>query len=115
MPNIHHTVNYIELPATDIQAMKDFYGTVFQWEFTDYGPAYCEFRDKTLTGGFDTSLTSTDVGPTVIFYSEDLDASLEQVESAGASINIPIFEFPGGKRFHFVDPSGNHLAIWTDK
>ncbi len=113
--NKHHTINYIELPATDIQKMKDFYGPLFNWEFTDYGPEYCEFRDQAITGGFDTSLTATDVGPTVIFYSDNLQSSLQEITDAGGTITIPVFEFPGGKRFHFSDPSGNHLAVWSDQ
>lgn len=113
--NIHHTINYLELPAIDITAMKNFYGPLFGWEFTDYGPKYCEFRDKTITGGFDTSLTTTSDGPTVIFYSNNLDESKKQITEAGGVITIDTFEFPGGKRFHFSDPSANHLAVWTDK
>jgi len=115
MKNIHHTINYIEMPATDMQAMKDFYGSLFDWEFIDYGPEYCEFRDKTITGGFDTSLSPSKTGVTVILYSDNLEDSEQAVINAGGAITIPTFEFPGGRRFHFSDPTGNHLAIWTEK
>lgn len=112
----HHRIHYIELPATDLDAMKAFYGGVFGWTFTDYGPSYAAFHGAGIEGGFDADTgrrKPSDMGALVVLYSDDLPASLQSVEAAGAKITAPIFEFPGGKRFHFMDPSGNELAMWT--
>jgi len=113
--NKHHSLNYIEFPAEDLAAVKKFYSASFGWVFTDYGPEYMAFSDGVLEGGFTKGKVSGDAGPLVILYSEDLPASLETVQKNGGTIAQPIYDFPGGKRFHFVDPAGNHLAVWSDK
>ncbi len=113
--NSHHRINYIELPAADLEAMKAFYGSAFGWTFTDYGPEYVEFKDGALTGGFTAGVVAGDAGPLVILFSSDLEKSLAAVETSGGSIVKPIFDFPGGRRFHFVDPAGNVLAVWSEK
>lgn len=112
----HHKIHYIELPAIDMAAMKAFYGEIFGWTFTDYGPAYSSFNGAGIDGGFDGDRGArkpSRQGSLVILYSDNVDASLEAVKAAGAEISVPMFEFPGGRRFHFIDPSGNELAIWT--
>ncbi len=106
-------IDYIELRVRDIAAMKAFYGAVFGWEFTDYGPDYCEFRDGRLSGGFARNQPPNPGGPLVILYGADLPALVEAVREAGGKIAKPIFSFPGGERFHFIDPSGYELAVWT--
>jgi uncharacterized protein len=106
-------IDYIELIVSDIAQSKAFYGTAFGWTFTDYGPAYCEFSDGRLTGGFATDGEIKPGGPLVILYAENLEAMLERVEKAGAKILKPIFPFPGGRRFHFADPDGYELAVWS--
>lgn len=96
--------------------MKTFYGGVFGWTFTDYGPAYAAFHGAGVEGGFDAdggARGPSDQGALVVLCSDDLPASLKAVKAAGANISVPIFEFPGGKRFHFIDPAGNELAVWT--
>ena len=111
----HHQVNYIELPAADLAAMKIFYGKVFGWTFQDWGETYVSFDGAGIAGGFDADSDrrpSVD-GALVILYSNDLERSLAAVKAAGAKISVPPFSFPGGKRFHFIDPSHNDLAIWT--
>lgn len=112
--NKHHAVNYIEFPAADLPAVKDFYAKAFGWKFTDYGPEYTAFNDGALDGGFTKGAVSGESGPLVILYSEDLPASLESVKKCGGTITKSIYEFPGGRRFHFADPAGNHLAVWSD-
>ena len=111
----HHQINYIEFSVNELAAVKEFYRTAFGWTFTDYGPEYTAFNDGTLDGGFAKSTPSADTGPLVILYSENLEESLKTVKDCGGSISKPIFEFPGGRRFHFLDPAGNELAIWSDK
>jgi predicted enzyme related to lactoylglutathione lyase len=108
-------IDYIELPATNIGEVKDFYGEVFGWTFVDYGPEYTSFNDGRLDGGFRKEPEVRRGGPLVVIYSIDLELVKEKVERAGGTIVKDIFEFPGGRRFHFTDPSGNELAIWSDK
>ena len=112
----HHHINYIELPTTDMAAMKAFYTDVFGWSYKDYGPQYADIIGAGIDGGFDANAgrrAPSNQGALVIFLSEDLEASQAAIVKAGGSVTIPIFDFPGGRRFHFTDPSGNELAIWT--
>jgi len=111
-------IDYIELPATDFDAVEAFYKAVFSWTFEDYGPEYRAFSDGRIDGGFYRSelKSMADNGSAlVIFYAEDLEKVLETVKSAGGSIVKPIFSFPGGRRFQFTDPAGNELAVWSEK
>jgi len=115
MPNKHHHFNYIELPTTDMAAMKNFYSAVFGWSYVDYGPSYAAISGAGVDGGFDadSDRTPSRHGALIVIYSDDVEASLEAVRAASGQITVPIFTFPGGKRFHFIDPSGNELAVWT--
>jgi len=106
-------IDYIEFNVADIAASKAFYGAAFGWNFTDYGPDYCEFADGRLTGGFTTLGKPQPGGPLVILHADDLEASLAAVERAGGRIVKPITAFPGGRRFHFNDPDGYELAVWS--
>ena len=111
----HHRIDYIEFPTRDIAAMKSFYGAVFGWTFTDYGPDYCgingtEGREQ---GGFARSDTVEPGGALVILYSDDLESTLAAVRSNGGIVVQEPFSFPGGKRFHFRDPSGHTVAVGT--
>ena len=108
-------IDYIELGVADVERAKTFYGKAFGWTFTDYGPAYCEFSDGRLTGGFTTMTTPRPGGPLVILYAVDLVDAQARVEAAGGRIAKPIFDFPGGQRFHFLDPDGYELAVWTKR
>ena len=113
--NKHHALNYIEFPADDLAAVKKFYTSAFGWTFTDYGPEYTAFSDGVLEGGFTKGVVAGAHGPLIILYSDGLEASLKTVVANGGAIAEPIYDFPGGRRFHFVDPAGNHLAVWSDK
>ncbi len=108
-------IDYIELPTVDLVEAKRFYGEVFDWKFVDYGPDYASFNDGRLDGGFRKENTVQRGGSLIIIYSINLELIKESVKSAGGTIVKDIFEFPGGRRFHFTDPSGNELAIWSDK
>ncbi|MBT1449958.1 VOC family protein [Glaciecola sp. XM2] len=112
---IHHQIHYLEIPTKDIDASKVFFAEVFGWEFVDYGPEYTCFTGQQIEGGFflsSHSMHSESGSALVVIYSDDLEASLQQVESAGGVIVKPIFSFPGGSRFHFVDTAGNEFAVW---
>ena len=108
-------IDYIELPAKDIDDAKRFYGEIFGWTFVDYGPEYTSFNDGRLDGGFRKEPEVRRGGPLIVIYSIDLEDIRDNVKKAGGTIVQDIFEFPGGRRFHFTDPSGNELAIWSDK
>jgi uncharacterized protein len=107
-------INYIEFNVADIARSKKFYGKAFGWTFTDYGPNYCEFSDGHMKGGFDSEGQVETGGPLVVLYGTDLQELLSSIEAAGGEIVKPIFEFPGGHRFHFLDPDGYELAVWTE-
>lgn len=110
------TIDYIEFPSKDLVATKQFYSDIFGWTFEDYGPAYISFSDGRLTGGFfEAKEVTAGVGPLVVLYASDLEAMQVAVESSSGKIVKPIFSFPGGRRFHFEDPGGNTLAIWSEK
>lgn len=104
-------LDYIELSAAGgtLDSVKAFYSSAFGWSFTDYGPTYSAFAEG-LDGGFQTE---TAAKPLPILFSTDLEKTLAAVEEAGGRIVRPIFEFPGGRRFHFLDPAGNELAVWA--
>ncbi|MDE1939287.1 MAG: VOC family protein [Alphaproteobacteria bacterium] len=106
-------LDYIELPASDIPATKAFYGAVFGWTFIDYGPNYLEFHSGDRVGGFNAERKVVSRGGAlVVLYAADLDAMEAKVRAAGAEIMEHV-AFPGGRRFHFRDPNGNEIAIWT--
>jgi predicted enzyme related to lactoylglutathione lyase len=114
MPRTHHAINYIEFACTHPERMRAFYGAVFSWTFQDYGPSYLAFHDGNLDGGFTTEATVSHAGPLVVLYSDNLEATLRTVQAHGGSIEKEIFAFPGGRRFHFADPDGNLLAVWSE-
>lgn len=109
-------LDYIEMPAGGgaMDVVKAFYSAAFGWSFTDYGPDYAAFSEG-LDGGFQSDATEGPAKPLPILYSEDLERALDAVKDAGGRIARPIFAFPGGRRFHFVDPGGNELAVWSDR
>lgn len=120
MTSTHHAIDYIEFTVADMAAAQAFYSAVFGWTFTNYGPGYAGIR----TMGGDGEMGGLSLGersggsgggPLVVLYSEELEASLAGVRGAGGVIRKEIFDFPGGRRFEFEDPSGNVLAVWTKK
>ena len=107
-------IDYIELPTIDIAVAKAFYTGVFGWKTQDWGPDYSSFEDGRLAGGFRKEAEVVPGGPLVVLYVVDLEAAEASVRSHGGTIAKEIFNFPGGRRFHFEDPSGNELAVWSD-
>ncbi|MER8865386.1 VOC family protein [Mesorhizobium sp. M0751] len=112
--NNDQRIDYVEFNVKDIQRSRDFYGKAFGWTFTDYGPQYCEFNDGRLSGGFAAGPARSGGGPLVILYADDLPGTVKRVEQAGGKIVRPIYGFPGGRRFHFADPDGYELAVYTE-
>ena len=113
--NNNHRIDYIEFSATDIAATKNFYTAVFGWKFTDYGPDYTSFEDGRISGGFAKAQSISGNGVLVVIYASELEKTKEAVVLNGGKITKPPFDFPGGRRFHFTDPNGNELAVWSEK
>ncbi|MDQ7969553.1 MAG: VOC family protein [Oxalicibacterium faecigallinarum] len=113
----HEKINYVEYPSRDLSATKKFFTQAFGWKFEDYGPEYAAFSGEGLDGGFykaDLAASTANGSALVVFYSMALEDTLVKVAAAGGSITKPIFDFPGGRRFHFTEPSGNEFAVWGD-
>lgn len=111
-------IDYIELPAADLQKTREFYANVFGWSFQEYGPDYCAFGDGRMDGGFYRSQlrsTASEGSALVVMYADDLEATQRRIVDHGGAIAKQIFSFPGGRRFHFTDPHGNELAVWSDR
>lgn len=113
----HEKINYLEFPVKDIPATKDFFAKAFNWSFTDYGSEYVAFSNAGIDGGFyqsDLNFSSNAGSVLIVFYSDKLDQTQSKIIASGGKIIKPVFEFPGGRRFHFSDPNGNEFAVWTD-
>lgn len=118
-PAQHHKINYVEFTTTDIERTKQFYRSVFGWEFKDWGPDYidCSPASSGIAIGFAKGPAPQEnpkSAPLVVLYSADLKATEAAIEAAGGRITVPVFEFPGGRRFHFSDGAGNLLAVWSE-
>lgn len=114
----HGKLDYVEFPAIDLEATKAFFTKAFGWHFIDYGPEYTAFANEGLDGGFFKSTLRSqpeDGAALLVFYSEKLEQSYKKVVQAGGKVSKEIFAFPGGRRFHFVEPSGNEFAVWSDQ
>ena len=112
----HHAIDYVEIAVTDIDGAKAFYASAFGWSLVDYGPDYAGIQgDGREMGGLRRDSEVPAGGPLVILYSEDLEGSAGAVTAAGGTILEPIYASPGGRRFHFADPAGNELAVWSDR
>lgn len=116
--NEHEKINYVEFPSQNIEITKQFFEETFGWEFQDFGPEYSAFSNQGLDGGFyksDLNSSTNNGAALIVFFSNDLEKTLSKIEIAGGKIIKPIFSFPGGRRFHFQEPSGNEFAVWSDK
>jgi predicted enzyme related to lactoylglutathione lyase len=117
MTPIHHAIDYIEISVTDLVTAKTFYRDAFGWQFNDYGPDYAGIRSPDgdgEVGGLNPNAPPVPGGPLVLLWSADLDASAAAVTTAGGAVTQGPYDFPGGRRFHFSDPSGNELGVWGD-
>jgi len=115
---VHEKINYLEIPAKDMDKTKQFFHQVFGWQFTNYGPEYSAFgKEAGLDGGFylsDNHSSTANGACLVVFYSAELDKTMAKITQNGGQIVKATFEFPGGRRFHFADPNGNEFAVWSD-
>ena len=109
-------IDYVEIPVTDLDKTREFFTALFGWSFESWGDDYMSFNDGRIDGGFRRAdEPAPPTGVLVVFYSENLERDLQQVQRLGATISQPVFSFPGGRRFHFVDPVGNEYALWSDQ
>ena len=111
-------INFIEFPAKsidDLQKSKDFYRTVFGWSYKDWGDDYSDTKESGLGSGINADPSHRSHHPLAVIYTANLESVLVQVASCNGKITRDIFTFPGGRRFNFEDPSGNELAVWSDK
>lgn len=111
-------VDYLELPGRDFDALQSFYEKAFNWSFTDYGPDYRAFNDGKMDGGFykaDMQSSTENGAALIVLYASNLQKTKETVIASGGTLVKDIFPFPGGRRFHFADPNGNELAVWSDQ
>ncbi len=109
-------INYLELPARDLDAVERFYKSAFGWTFESYGPEYLAFNDGLIDGGFYKAdlCASADKGSVlIVLHTTDLEAAERKVRECGGKVVKDIFSFPGGRRFHFTDPNGNELSVWS--
>jgi uncharacterized protein len=104
-------IDYVELPGPQLAATKAFYEATFGWSFTDFGPTYSATETGDVDVGLDGDVAAMKA-PLPVIRVSNLERAAAAVEAAGGSICVPIFGFPGGRRFHFKDPSGNELAVW---
>lgn len=113
--HVQHGFDYVEIPALDLAAAESFYAAAFGWRFTQYGPAYLGIvtPDGREAGGISVVGEVTPGSLLVVLFSRDLEATRDAVAAAGGRITREIFDFPGGRRFHFADPSGNELGVWA--
>ena len=112
----HEKINYVEFPSKDLEATKVFFQAAFDWAFVDFGPDYTAFSGEGLDGGFfrsDLAARAEGGSALVVFYSDALESTLAKIERAGGKVIKTIFPFPGGRRFHFVEPGGNEFAVWS--
>lgn len=117
IPLQHHAISYIELGAPDLEETRTFYASAFGWEFNDYGPGYSGIRSpdgEGEVGGLSAMAAPSDSGPLVLLFSVDLDATLAAVRTAGGTVVVGPYDFPGGRRFEFTDPGGNRLGVFSD-
>ena len=115
MKSKNNRIDYIELKANDLEAIKEFYSKVFKWKFKDYGDSYVSFSKSGLRGGFEKSDGVQSSSTLVVLFHKNLEKVQNKIVKAGGKISAETFSFPGGSRFQFLDPSGNELAVWSDK
>jgi predicted enzyme related to lactoylglutathione lyase len=112
--HVHHAIDYVEITVLDVAEAKRFYTAAFGWAFNDYGPDYAGIKGEGReVGGLCKGASVRAGGPLVVLYSDALEDTQKKVELAGGRITKAPFAFPGGRRFHFGDPSGNELAVWS--
>ncbi len=111
-------IDYVEFPVSSTAGLAEsqaFFAQAFGWVFQQWGPDYADTASSGIGSGFSADVGERAAKPLVVLYADDLEAARARVVAAGGEITRPVFEFPGGRRFHFREPGGNELAVWSDK
>ncbi|WNO52466.1 VOC family protein [Stakelama saccharophila] len=106
-------LNYLELPVRDVARLKQFYEQAFGWSLSQFGPDYAATTSDDVEIGLNGDADEWTAQLLPVIEVDDIDSAVEQVTRAGGTVSRPIFAFPGGRRFHFRDPHGHELAVWT--
>lgn len=104
-------LTYVELPASDLGASQAFYENAFGWQMTAYGPTYACTMGQGTNVGLQADPAEAPAAPLAVIMVDDLETSLADVLAAGGTLTVPIFGFPGGRRFQVCDPGGNEIAV----
>jgi uncharacterized protein len=118
MPKRESHIDFVEFPAQSPAAVvqaREFFSNVFGWSYQDWGDDYIDTRDSGLGSGINADPAHRSAQPLIVIYVGDLEAACARVRAAHGKITRAIFAFPGGRRFHFREPSGNELAVWSDR
>ncbi len=116
--SLPRTIDYIEMPSRNLAETKRFFSGLFGWSFEDYGPDYAAFDDGRMAGGFfaaEETWSAAATCPLVVFYAQNLEEMQVEVSRLGGKVTREIFQFPGGRRFHFLAPGTGDIALWSDK
>lgn len=117
-PSRENRIDYVEFPASSNEshaATKKFYHDVFGWTYQEWGDDYSDTKDSGIVSGINAAAAHRPSKPLVVMFTPDLEAARNRVVAAGGKVSRDIFSFPGGRRFHYLDPSGNELGVWSDK
>jgi len=109
------SICHVEIPGPDLGKMKDFYGSLFGWQFTEMGPEYLLFSDGDGGGGIDPALPVGDGGVVLVLAVEDIDAKLAEIQAAGGEALTPKTEISADHGYcaYFRDACGNKMAVWS--
>ncbi|CAA9480799.1 MAG: Glyoxalase family protein [uncultured Sphingomonadaceae bacterium] len=105
-------LNYLELPVGDLAGSSLFFEAAFGLKLQAYGPTYAATDGEHADLGLQADPAERTAAPLPVIEVDDVDAAARAVEAAGGAITRPVFAFPGGRRFHLREPSGNELACW---
>lgn len=111
----HGRLSYLQIPATNVRAAGDFYGSVFCWEVGSGDKDHLSFSDATrgMIGAWVTErISSRDAGVLPYIYVHGIDEVLERIKNRGGEIVKPAYAEGDLWVATFRDPSGNVIGIW---
>ena len=110
-----YEIDYVEFPSTDNHASRRFFADAFGWQHVSFSPSYYEIRGAGLLAGIEAGEAVKTAAPLAVIRADDFETAKREVIAAGGAITLELFEYPGGKRFHFREPGGVELGVWTRK
>lgn len=109
-----YQIDYVEFPSIDNVRSRKFFADAFSWHHVSFSPSYDEIRGAGLLAGVESGEAVKTAAPIAVIRTSDFEAAKQAVIAAGGTITLPLFEYPGGRRFHFREPGGNELGVWTN-